>query len=562
MVDSIKERLASRISFLFGRNLDFIQLFFTLAVGLYFSIRICRAGFDISDEALYILSAKFPFEQSSSLGFSHLFTSVFWGLSHTTFLFRVSSILFSILISIIICVQTSILLSEYRSFSSKKAFPVILISYLSYGSIINFSPSYNLLVAWFAPVTLLAFLQFIYGEKPISLRFNLVTASTGLALILNIKFAVTFSILLLVLILLFSDLDPHKSKRLFRFALVSVAFIILLCFEYLLMLNRHFDFTFFRDGFRALQDLQPGGSGSHFLEVLLRSCKRLVYVFLILSSLIFLGRATQKMHSLLRFALVSGLLLSQIFYFKMYYASNANWTGQALAIHCLVFYCIWANRKVVFIQSKQRVLILGMLLLPYAMSFGTNNIYFEQTLFYLAPWGLIISLCNIRVFHKVSLKGALLYTTLLAYFLATSYYTPAYGLEESYSRNTRSVSLVGFGTIQISNHTKRLFENISDLKSKCNISSDDRFMGLQNLGGLAIPLNLVPLGNPWISSKLQAQINLQRDYPNHGLVLASRQSENQTAKFLPVELDFPKSFLYCGKVQDARNRFYFFWRKR
>lgn len=561
MVDSIKDRLTNKAVVLWNRNHDSIPMLLALIIGLFISVKICAAGFDVTDEALYILSAKFPFEQASGLGFSHLFTSVFWGLSQSIFLFRISSIIFSALISIILCLQISHLAPANFEFNAKRAFPVILISYLSYGSIINFSPSYNLLIAWFAPMTMLAFLQFIYAEKSSSIGINLLSSSAGLLIIFNIKFPVTFSLIFLVFILLIFDIERGRSRRILRFATALIVFIILLTLEIAFLLNRQFDFAYFQDGFSVLQNLQPGGSGSHFFEVMLRTGKRIGYVFAFLSSILLMDRITRRFSQSLRLVLISSVFLFLAFYFKMYYASNANWTGQALAIHSFMLYCLWINRKNIFMDSKSVTLMLSMLLLPYIMSFGTNNIYFEQTLFYLAPWGLFVSLCNIPLLRRIPLRNAFLYSAVLTYFLVTSYYLPAYGLEESYSKNTHWTEVDGFGTIRVSKHTKDLLEDISKLKSSCNISAHDRFLGLQNLGGMAIPLNLVPLGNPWINSKLQVRVNLKDKQPDQGLVIASRDSSYQTLQFLPAELNFPGSFRYCGKVEDTRNRFYYFWKE-
>lgn len=561
MVDSIKNRLTNKAMVLWNRNQDSVPLLLALIIGLFFSINICAAGFDVTDEALYILSAKFPLEQASGLGFSHLLTSVFWWLSQTIFLFRISSILFSAFISIILCLQISQLAPANFRFNAKIAFPVILISYLGYGSVINFSPSYNLLIAWFAPITLLAFLQFIYAEKSSSVGINLLSASAGLLLIFNIKFPVSFALIFLIFMLLIFDRERGKSQRILRCATALIVFAILLSLEIVFLLNRDFDFAYFQDGFSVLQNLQPGGSGSHFFEVLLRTGKRLGYVFAYLFAILFMSRITRRFSQSLRLVLISSVVLFLVFYFKMYYASNANWTGQALAIHSFMLYCFWVNRKTIFMNSKKMTLMLSMLFLPYVMSFGTNNIYFEQTLFYLAPWGIFVSLCDIPLFRRIPIRNSFLYSGILTYFLVTSYYLPAYGLEESYSKNTYRSEVDGFGAIRVSKNTKELFEDIGELKSSCDISVNDRFLGLQNLGGMAIPLNLVPLGNPWINSKLQVQVNLKNRQPDQGLVMASREVEYQTLQLLPAELNFPDSFRYCGKVEDTRDRFYYFWKE-
>jgi hypothetical protein len=560
-VGSIKDKLEIKGSNLWTKNQDLVPLLIILLIGLYFSVRICLSGFDVTDEALYILSAKFPFEQASGLGFSHVITSVFWDLSGTTFIFRLSSILFSALISVVLCLQIRDIVPKSLNFHGKKAFPVILISYLSYGSIINFSPSYNLLIAWFTPVTLLSFLGYIYSQKLGSLLINLVTTSIGLLLILNVKFPVTFSLILLIFILLIFDFERGKVRHFLRFAAVLLVFAIFLALEIVFLFKHDFNFNYFQNGFMVLQNLQKVGNGSHLIEVLLRTGKRLAYVFVFLFSILFMAQVTRRFNRSLRISLNSTLCIFLLIYFKMYYVSNANWTGQALAIHSFVLYCLWVNRKVIFANSKTATLVLSMLFLPYVMSLGTNNIYFEQTLFYLAPWGVLVSLCRVQLLPNVPLKNLFLYSGLLTYFLVTSYYMPAYGLEESYSKNSYSLDVEGFGTIHVSKHTKELFKNIAELKYSCKISTKDRFLGLQNTGGLAIPLNLIPLGNPWVNSELQVQVNLKDNHPDQGFVIASRDSALRLLQFLPAELNFPESFRYCGKVQDTRSRFYYFWKE-
>lgn len=526
------------------------------------AISISNRGLDLTDESFYILSSVYPDRQVSGLSFFHFFTAQIWNVTQSIHFFRLSSIIISVVISCVLVKQISMYLPSNSIENQGKSFLAVFASFLVYGTLINFSPSYNLMVAWITPVVvLLIFRSLTMISNRESLKY-VIGSAIGLLLVFNVKFSTSFAVLFVVAI--FAVCFPAIDRKVIVRRLLSLilTFVFLIVIELAVLKIGSFDFQYFSNGYVALSQIQSEGAFSHFLVVVVRTLKRLGYLILVIIGFLLVHRLSRTFKRNVRvvFYIIYGVFISILL--NLFYASSGNWTGQALAFHVIMCFFLYTNRSRLQESRETKSLILILLSLPYVMSFGTNNIYFEQTLFYLAPWSLVLLILDQSGFQKVFRQGSFVMSAVVSLHLVSSLFTPAYGLEESYIRNTVPVKVNEYGTLLFSSSQARFVHEISALRQACQVSDGFSFMGFENSGGLAIPLGMPPLGNSWTTSKYQAELNLSDPKGTRQILIAFRSPFVDDKNLVPAELDFPDSFELCARVALSDRQIFVIWKRK
>lgn len=532
-----------------------------LLISFLASIGISHRGLDFTDESFYILSSVYPDRQVSGLSFFHYFTAQIWTAAQSIHFFRLSSIVISAIFSYVLMRQISMYLPSKSRGSLIKSFLTIFGSYLIYGSLINFSPSYNLIVAWITPVVvLLMFKSFTTISNFESFKY-LFCSSIGLLLLFNVKFSVPFSAFFILAALTIAFPAINRNLIISRMFALGLTFALLITLELTVLKIGSFDFQYFANGYLALSQIQSDGSFGHFIVVVLRTIKRLGYLMVAIIGLYVVHRLSRSLTRNVRAIsfVFYGIFISVLL--KLFYASSGNWTGQALAFHLIVCLFVITRRSKLQDSQVHKSLILILLILPYVMSIGTNNIYFEQTLFYLAPWAIALLILDKADFQKFYKQGSFVISMVFSLHLVTALFTPAYGLEGSYIRKTVPVNINGYGTLLFSASEARFIGEMSAVKRNCNLTDDYGFLGFENSGGLAIPLGLPPLGNSWTTSKFQAELNLTDSNRSQEIVIAFRSPFADDQRLVPDELDFPEAFVFCARVELSDRQVFGIWKK-
>lgn len=540
---------------------SFTKLLYLLyfLVSIILSLMISLRGLDLTDESLYILSAAYPQDQSNGLTLSHFLIAPLWLVTNQIVMFRLSAILVSLLVSIVLTAQIKKFVNNRILIPNVYIVLIIWSTYLSYGMLLNFSPSYNLMIAWAVPITFFEIISFIRGNHRSVIVKNFLLANLGLVCVTNTKFTVLFALLGYIFVSETFLFPKERSRTIRRLLVLLVGLMSSLLVEYFALKFYRFNFRYFTDGILALRDIQSEGSFAHLLVVLLRTGRRIFISLIFILGLLSIKYLTRTKSKLARNSLYVAYSVPFVLKFKLYYASNANWTGPATAIHCIIIIYLISYRRHLFNDPVSKSLTLSLFLLPYIMSFGTNNIYFEQTLFYLSPWVILLLVGSNDT--KVNFSNSLLsfFTLTTTTLLITSFFTPSYGQVHSYYSNNAKTSLKSYGVLYLNPADSKMVRNLQHMKEDCAITNKDRFLGLSNLGGIAIPLELRPLGNPWITTRMQAEMNLALLDESEKIVMAIREPVDGSQEFIPESLNFPDNFRSCGRVLMSDGRFIQIW---
>lgn len=121
-----------------------------ISIGL--SLWMLRKGIPYSDEAYYILLAKYPASVLGSVGAPQWIAGFFWHVTDNLWSFRLIGVLLLVAGSMLLTVSLVKSLKneiEFHTADLLMICSIAILGVLSYGAIINFSPSYNLMSSAF-----------------------------------------------------------------------------------------------------------------------------------------------------------------------------------------------------------------------------------------------------------------------------------------------------------------------------------------------------------------------------------------------------------------------------
>ena len=179
----------------------------------------------------------------------------------------------------------------------------------------------------------------------------------------------------------------------------------------------------------------------------------------------------------------------------------------ALSIYALVLLV----RVPAWVRVRRIVcLVAGLSLLPYAVAFGSGNSIFTQVIDSLAPWGAVAGLLSqAQGINRTDRLMALgLHTVLIAILSAqilTSGFRAPYHLAKPLIGQTHRVSIGVLGSVRVDRRTVEFIAALEAAAAVCNIKAGAPFLGLYNIPGVALVLGTVPPETPWLNNLAQAE---------------------------------------------------------
>jgi hypothetical protein len=505
---------------------------------------IIPRGLDLTDEALYVLNAKFPKNLEFGSSYYHVFTSYLWNLSGNLLGFRLFGLAIVLFSGIVIALsvwgmleptkQTWMHLTLFISASG--------IFSLVYGTLLNYSPSYNQLVLLFGSIALsITFVQ-SSGIKRANHFLLWLSFDAAMIFVLLSKPSAFFPLWFLCF---YSRISTVKrSRNLYVNEIINLAFCgVFVYFMFNTWLKSYLDLSQLGRGLEVLRELQQVSPA----RLLIQNMENLITNLLITLGLslviFFLVRANLK--KLQRFSMQSQFLIiySSVIVLSLGWLGGSDrWRNQSISLHLgllVLFYLVFAKTQ---ISKRESVQYLTLLLFPYMLSIGTNNLYFSQVLFYCASWGLlmillVLKLSSVERYAFCSLGLCVLMCTTVFAQQVTYLGRNSYGLLQPLILNTKAVSIPGIGALWVDSQSKNMIEDAIQAKELCNLSGDEILISANEIGGLNLVLNLQPAGAAWIrgirSLNLVSYEAINADSPN--VLWAFRASDSS------LRLDFSAS---------------------
>jgi hypothetical protein len=271
-------------------------------------------------------------------------------------------------------------------------------------------------------------------------------------------------------------------------------------------------------------------------------------VFLIVAVLVYLIKKSWATIGLVIAILGHTLFTAQYFEYGM--TQYVEYMQRALVFLALMFSVAW---QAVPVRSRWLIAVLAML--PYSVAMGTGNALFGQVIVSLAPWGALMALAGYS--RPAKKRDAVVPMAILAAFLTLTsiqilvYKTKLpYNLNERLDRQSFPVTIGPLGRVKVDAGTRQFMQEIDAAIAKCRLAPGAPFLGLYNVPGLALALNAVPVGTPWLNNVDQADAVLASNGTvADKAVIAIRLNMDGSLPPLPAALNgFPSDFEHCGNA--------------
>ena len=522
------------------------------------AIWISGRGLPYSDEAFYILQSRFPSDVMGSVGAPQWLSGYLWSISGSLQVFRITGIFLLIFSSISLASSVIVALSADVRFSICSKVGIIGLSVtgaLSYGSIINFSPSYNLMSSSFGYIAG-AIALLISAKSRFRQEFQLFALGCVLALSCVAKPTSWIVLSILCVWLIY----PALNKKMLGFFHLLSGFIIsifaLICMNssiakaWRLQIQGN---SLYRDVVTTSAKMMIRRYSNDLLTV----TQEVIFAYPTSSIVLFLFL---KVRSFFTYSLVVGVMIFELFSNKGWMGGKTLFSVMAIPIIFVVLFSIgltirsWASTKAV---SRP---LYFLLLMPLVLGFGTSNPITTAALYALAPWAIFVAVVthnkySLSKFRLNQLLAPLMLALLLGQF-STSTRTDPYELPFPYNKQNNLIQTNLIGAVRVDPLTQSYIEKGLQLQNICGWDDETLFIGEYMNPGLPLVLNTKPFGTPWLNNFAQLHNILDAFFidPKTPLVVAQfigfgvHGAQNSPGPTDTAKRFSNRSFQLCGEI--------------
>lgn len=534
-------------------------------------------GFEITDEAYYLLIAMHSESIKLYISAQQWITGGIWQVTGTLALFRAAGLILLVTSASLLAMgamtalsQSNLKLSRHIAARSMVMASAIICALL-YAETINLSPCYNLLAA--AGAYAAAGLTLLALHTPFKWRRAGLLLLAGVALSIEFVNKPSSGIATLCLITLWIYFfNKPLSEKAINIATTSFAmalFTLILATTQTTIADVQSSIGSGLDLFRMVQ-VEPVGVrlmryvsefASHSIGAIKSHAILIIAVGMYLWTRrpVFIGVTCV----FIAYTLATGNYLfttEDQFIVQIQSALVLFVSGIVVSISA------WKN------NSRFIALIGGLCCLPYTVAVGTGNSIFTQVIVSLAPWGVALAVITTLHFDRKSDK-IMVFVLLAGLLLPISLQIISSGLRAPYhmvqplSEQSNKVFIEGLGTVKVDIETSKFIADLNIAIKTCNISRGTPYLGLYNIPGVSLALQTIPVSTPWLNNLEQADAVL-KNLPL-GIIRSSivgiRLNADGSTPSLPKTLgSFPENFQFCGaatypfenqKVQIWRSNF-------
>lgn len=519
-------------------------------------------GFDITDEAYYLLLGIYPESVKMYISAQQWITGGIWRVTGSLSAFRAAGLILLVASTGLLALGAIVALSYSKLKLSDDAggralvLGSSIVCALLYVETINFSPSYNLLAASGAyAATGLVLLALHAGDKWCRLGLLLLAGGAlGVEFVSKPSAGVATLCLLAMWVFFLDQLVSDKF-----IAVATVIFGLLLCVLTLVLtqttiLDARSGIASGFELFRMVQD-EPVGArliryiGDFFGHVV-HALKH--HVFLIVT----VGLYLLTRHRILLVAVFAVLVYSLVSakyhlgysgQYELQYAPQMEFAFVLFILMLLVSIPVWKNSRPFILLTA------GLIVLPYTVGVGTGNSIYTQIISCLAPWGVAIAAMANLNFERRSDK--LLAITLLGGFVVAfslqiiaGVFRAPYHMVQPLVKQIYPVNVGVLGSLKVDAETRDFLGAIESAAKICEIVPGTPFFGLYNVPGVALVLQTVPVLTPWLNNLAQAEAVLKSGAAEsvRSSVVALLLDADGSSPPVPDVLGFPADFRYCG----------------
>ena len=519
-------------------------------------------GFDITDEAYYLLLGIYPESVKMYISAQQWITGGIWRATGSLSAFRAAGLILLVASTGLLALGAVVSLSHSKLKFSEDVggrglvLASSIVCALLYVETINFSPSYNLLAASGAyAATGLALLALHAGDKWYRLGLLLLAGGAlGVEFVSKPSAGVATLCLLAISVFFVEQLVSDKF-----IAVAAVISGLLLCVLTLVLtqttiLDVRIGIASGFELFRMVQDEPVGIRLVRYVgEFFRHAAHALTYhIFLIFAVGLYL-LTRHLILVLIVFAILVYSLVSAKYHlgysgqYELQYVPQMDFAFVLFFLILLVSIPVWRN------SHSFIVLTVGLIILPYTVVVGTGNSIYTQVISCLAPWGVAIATMANLNFDRRSDK--LLVITLLSGFILAftlqiiaGVFRAPYHMVQPLAKQIYPVNVGLLGSLKVDAETRDFLGAIESASKVCGVVPGTPFFGLYNVPGVALVLQTVPVLTPWLNNLAQAEAVLKFGAAESvsSSVVALLLGADGSSPPVPNALGFPADFRYCG----------------
>jgi hypothetical protein len=540
-------------------------------------------GFEITDEAFYLLLAMHPGALKFVISGQQWVAAWFWQVTGSIAMFRASGMVLLLAGSALLALGGFSACRRFGLVANRIQLKGVILAgsavgAMLYASVINFSPSYNLLAAAGAyasgGMVLLASNRSNILQKYI--LYSLAGLAIGAEALCKPPSGVATLALLFFWVVIFERARFDKILGPVAIAFGAITFAVIVFLANTTIGEAAQAFALGMQVFRMVQDETIGSRliryASEYWEYLLITLRAFAIPITAMIVYATTRRAifAQLGLAALAFTLIFGSIHAGWPTFSIHNATSDSFLFGGFdrypqsapiprsGIQIIAVFAMLAMALIVSIPvwNKNRstlALFVGLMLLPYTVGIGTGNALFPQVIGSLASWGLLIAVLVVERHSEglgkvqISIIGICFIAT-IALQIITSSLRP-YGMSHPLTEQDQVVVAGDLGEVKVDAETNKFLADIKAAAKECDITPGEPFIGLYNIPGVALALQAVPVLTPWITNRTQAEFIFERARPEelHSAVVALLVSGNGLFPGVPQQLAaFTLGYRYCG----------------
>jgi hypothetical protein len=202
-------------------------------------------------------------------------------------------------------------------------------------------------------------------------------------------------------------------------------------------------------------------------------------------------------------------------------------------------------------SGRAVVLVIALAVLPVAIALGTSNPLQIQILGALAPWGALIALLGLgraRTAWAAAVATAAFGFVVLMQVIGNG--ADPYRIAPL-PRQTESITLPSLGTIKVDPATAAMARDLGAAARKCRIAAGAPFLDFYNVPGAALLIDAVPVDSPWLLDPAYAGVALRRADPatlGRAVIAVKLEPSGARPEPPPQLAGFPAGYRRCGRA--------------
>ncbi|MGC7405639.1 hypothetical protein ACPWR0_06180 [Pandoraea pneumonica] len=528
-----------------------------IGLGVYIGWTFNR-GLELSDEAYYLLNAKYPGDVRFYVTAFKWLVAPLWHVTGSLVSFRASG--FIILTASSVALALGLMRAAHwfgiesapgRWMRAQLVASCVLSAWL-YGATLNFSPSYNLLAAAGVYVAVgLALAGLDRDDRRLSC-LNAIVIGVVLGLTALAKFSTGICGVLLILgvhlVLWRAPSSRWLNMVAMLLAVPATVVLIAACFE-----TPAHALAAFREGLEIASIVQPKISivaqlmqNVEQLVAMLRAALQAFWPALVC---VVIGVALRRPSISLIAAAITAVIVVRD---GLAVGGLDRYATQSVPLAGIVVLAMIATLRVWGRRFMTILLVAALFFLPFLIALGTANKVSFQIVLALAPWGLLCASLSWMAQSEqrwAPMAFSLVLAATIASQVVTSGMRIPYRLISPLAEQTNPVDIPGLGRVGVDAETLKFVQALRSAANECHIPPGVPYVGLYNLAGVALVLDTVPLDTPWMFTQPFAQAVLQRSDPAQlrRAVLGVTLARNGERLEMPAVIsNFPAGYRKCG----------------